>query len=276
MDVEFFSEEDDFISPRKAIVACNSTTTREGIASLLESHNFSSIKFDNGYTAFKTYSKTFPELVVVGLNLQRLNGREFLKEIGEINLSKNRMSRLIIIGQDNSRETILELLSILKKNKTHVKMSFLTLPWKKTDLLNQLKNLYGDDETFVENIETAIFRLNSEETDDNDPKRLLLSVSEIAKGLRIELGCDQDLSVNGNNAKDYIEQIEVSLFMIPVDHFEFSLVSTAKQEPSSIIGLLLLISGVATKHNKNISFVDVPFGIYQEIEKHGLKEILNI
>ena len=281
MDVELFSEDedrdrDDFVNPRKVIVACNSTTTREAIASLLESQNFSCIKFDNGYTAFKTYSKTFPELVVVGLNLKRLNSSEFLKEIGEINLSNNRTTRLIIIGQDNSRETILGLLAILKKYKTHVKMGFLTLPWKKVDLLNQLKNVYADDETFIENIESAIFQLSSEETDHSDPRHLLLNVSEIPKGLRIELGCDQDLSVNGVNAKDYIEQIEVSLFMIPVDHFEFSLSSAARQEPSSIIGLLLLISGVAKKHSKKISFVDVPFGIHQEIEKHGLRELLDV
>lgn len=277
MEIVLFDEEtvESTHQNGKALIAIRSLTSSECLSELTQTLHFKSDITDCGNKALKMYNSALPDVIVLDLNLPNLSGLELIHAIGENNVKRQHLSRIIVISHDTSRTTVSKLLLAVKAYRGHIKLGFMAKPWKVQDFYRQLRNLHSDNTALLEDIDAQLDRFDS--TEEGQPiveSRLVLGVTEIEKGLRVELGCDREISVNSTTVQSYIQHIEKNLLCAPVSYIEFSLSALTRVPPQNIIALLLLLHGLSGKWDKKIAFVEVPFGLYTMIKEHGLGHLI--
>ena len=262
------------LSQGTAIIATKSYSSNALIAELLCELNYETHLTDDGNKLRNEFSKYQAGLFVMDLELPGVSGIDLLNDIGRYNLEYNSLTRVVVISADTSRETISKLLITIKKYRGHLKLGFLARPWKPQDLYRQIRNLYPQESEFQQQIEQATQAHREDDTFVTEESRLVLGVTEIEQGLRVELGCDREISVTSKTVKVYIEQVEKRLLSAPVNYIEFSLSALARVPPQNVIALLMLLSGLSAKWEKKIAFVEIPYGLYRELQNHGLGELI--
>ncbi len=280
MDIELFEVdgEEGFVKNSnglKALVAEDSRSMRELISHLLMESGFRTVEASDGAQAMQNYIKGDFDFIVTDLHMPNLNGYQFLRQVASIARTKKQRTRVLVSSSDSKKATILKVLEIARSSDKTMQMGFLVKPWKAMDLLSQTRNLFQDKGPLL-GLDQQIDSLTQENQVYTDENRLIIGISETEGGLKMELGCDHQSSIESKTIMDYLESLEEAVFSVPVDDFVCGLARLAHQSPQSMVTLLLLIKGIADKQNKTLKFVEAPPLVLAEVKKQGLLEFLNV
>lgn len=277
MDIVLFDEDEELDTGSEvgdALIAIRSLTSSECLKEITQTLHFRTEATDCGSKALTAHQHQAADFVVMDLDLPNLDGLELIDAIGKENKAHDLLTRIVVISHDTSRSTVSKLLLAVKAYRGHIKLGFMGKPWKVQDFYRQMRNLYADQNALVAQIDEQLARFDQQEEQMVEESRLVLGVTEIEKGLRVELGCDREISVNSSTVQAYIQQVEKNLLSAPVDYIEFSLASLSRIPPQNVIALLLLLHGLSAKWKKQIAFVEAPFGLYKLMKDHGLGKLM--
>jgi len=258
----------------RPLVCTRSPHIRDRIRRLMAALDSEIISTSDGIDVLQRYIKNHPQLIIIDHDLPKLGSVELLNRLAKINVSKRQQMRVLVICSDNSRDTILKIMKPVKSAKGTLRLSMLVTPWNVPDFYRQIINLYPEDLAIKSRIEKTLTEFRNREIESLNETRLFLGVSETGLGLRVEVGDDKVISSTSVTMDDYAKKIERALLATTVEYIQFSLSSTADQLPANVVALMMLINGFATKHKKEILFVNIPENVKKQIEDFNLTGIL--
>lgn len=258
-----------------AVVLCtHSPQVDAKISKLLNALSLHHVKVSNGVEVFQRYIQKSPQLLIINNNLSKMSCEQLLGQIGKINSSTEDVTKVLVISDDNDRNTIIRIMRPVKTSKGSIKLGLMISPWNVPDFYRQLANLNPDNVEFKLKIDKVLEDFRLTEIKSLDETRLFLGVTEIGQGLRIDLGNDRILSESSDTADDYAAKIEKALLATSVEYIQFSLEATTDLLPANVVAMMMLINGFSSKHKKEILFVAIPPEVKSQILKFGLGEIL--
>ena len=256
------------------VICTRSSQVSSKITELMNSLNLPTVKVSDGFEVFQRYIQQVPRFIIVDNKLANMGTHELLNQIGRINTSSNQPARVLVICDDNNRDTILSIMKPVKVSGGRIKLGLLVTPWNVHDFFRQISNLDPHDIDLKSRIDDLSTELRHHEIESLSETRLFLGVSEIGQGLRIELGNDRVLSSTSISSDDYAMKIEKALISTTVEYLQFSLAETTDILPANVVALMMLINGFASKHKKEILFVAIPPEVKKQIESFNLEGIL--
>lgn len=279
MDIEFVDNDGDDQPEEaldsEAIVLCScSTVVDTKITQLLSALELEVVKVNDGVEVFQRYLQKSPQLLIINNKLPKMSCEQLLDQIAKINTSSSDVTKVLVISEDNDRNTIIKIMRPVKLSKGSIKLALMISPWNVSDFYRQLANINHENSALRSKIDAVLSQFRSTEIKTLDETRLFLGVTEIGQGLRIELGNDRVLSATSDTADDYAEKIEKALLATSVEYIQFSLEATTDLLPANVIAMMMLINGFSNKHKKEILFVAIPPEVKNQIKKFGLEEIL--
>jgi CheY-like chemotaxis protein len=274
-DIELFSPEQEskVCNGLNVLVVDDDKLMRTLISYILTQSGFKVITAIDGINAMQYYLKNKFDLVVTDLHMPKMDGYQLLNQIANLSKANNQRARVLVSSSDSTKPTILKVLGIARSANNLISLSFLVKPWTELDILTQTRNLFAENIQLTE-LDRQIDILNQEKQIHTQENRLVIGISETIDGIRIELGCDQKLSLDSATITEYLDNLENAVFCAPVEHFICCLGKMINQVPESMVTLLLLIRGLADKHGKKIQFIDASAVIIKEAKKQGVADIL--
>lgn len=278
-DVELFDSEAEKQKPvinngLNALVVEDSKSIRMAISLLLKQSGFTVNTATDGIEGLQRFMKKDFDLLVTDLHMPNMDGYQLFNQIIQLSNTNKRNIHVLISSSDSKKTTILKILGIARSSKKSIPLSFLVKPWKQIDFYSQIRNLFPKNIQLLE-LEQKISLLNQEKVEANE-SRLIIGISETSEGIRIELGCDQALSLESDSITEYLDSLENAIFCAPIETYICSLSRMVHQSPVAMVTLLLLIRGLADKYHKKLQFVDAPLIIKSEVKRQGLQEIIQL
>ena len=257
------------------IVVCTSSDPIDTkIITLLEAINLKAMRLADGVEVFQNFIENSPKLIIINNTLRKMSCEQLLDQIATLNVANKTVTKVLVISDDNERDTIIKIMRPVKYSNGAIKLGLMISPWNTPDFYRQITNLEQGNEKLQAKVEIALTQFRNEEIKNLDETRLFLGVTEIGQGLRIELGNDRVLSATSETADDYAEKIERALLATSVEYIQFSLAETADLLPANVVAMMMLINGFSNKHKKEILFVSIPTEVKKQIQKFGLNEVL--
>ncbi len=264
----------DEVGADATIVCTRSPEVFEKISAYLKVLRLSVVKVDDGLRILQRYVEYSPALIIIDNEVPKISIDELLSHIVRANASSNKVTRLVVICKDSSKDTIGKIMKPVKASKGSIKPGFLITPWNVLEFYRQLINHFPGNKKLKSRVDDELVRIRGHEIETLTETQLFLSVSEIGQGLRIELGNDRLISAASDSADDYALKIEKALLSCSAEYIQFSLEATTAMIPANVIAMMMLMNGFASKHKKQILFVAIPSQVKSYIEKYGLEEIL--
>ena len=259
----------------EAIVLCScSPAENVKISRFLSALELEVVSVNDGVEVFQRYIQKSPKLLIINNQLPKMSCEQLLHQIAKINSSSTGVTRVLVISNDNDRNTIIKIMGPVKSSKGSIKLALMIAPWNVSDFYRQLANLNPEDIELKSKIDTVLNQFRSSEIKTLDESRLFLGVSEIGQGLRIEIGNDRILSATSNTADEYAAKIEKALLATSIEYIQFSLEATTDLLPVNVVAMMMLINGFSNKHKKEVLFVAIPPEVKRQIKKFSLEEIL--
>lgn len=257
-----------------AVVYARASKDMARVSKLLEGLGGDVYQALDGVDILKRYVQNDPQLIIIDNHLPKMSSESLLTQIAHMNISDGKKSKVLIICDDNNRDTIIKYMKPVKDSNGTIKLGMLVTPWKIADFYRQIINLNPEDNQIKFKVEDSLAKFRNTEIESLKETRLFLGVSEIGQGLQIELGNDRVLSESSDTADDYVKKIENALLSTSVEYIQFSLGAMIDMLPANVVALMMLINGFAGKHKKEILFSSVPPKVMSQIESFGLMEIL--
>ncbi len=258
-----------------ALVVEDSKSIRSAISYLLKQAGFNVSTAVDGVEALHLFMRNNFDFIVTDLHMPKMDGYQLLQQISQISKTNNRAVRVLVSSSDSKKTTILKILEVAHDAKKLLPLSFLVKPWKELDFYTQTRNLFPNNMELMA-LGHQITQLNQQKKTASEETRLIIGLSETDEGIKIELGCDQELSLESSSISEYLDSLENAIFCAPVENYIFCLSQMLHQSAQSMVTLLLLIRGLADKHKKKITFVEAPPSIKSEVERQGLADIIKL
>ncbi len=257
-----------------AVIFASSTNGFDRIYELLKTLGLDIVQAGDSVEILKRYVQNDPSLIVIDNHLQGMSSADFLDQIVQMSVFKTRQSKVLVVCDDNNRDTVISIMKPVKASKGTLKLGMLVTPWTVADFYRQIINLHPDDVNIKFQVEQSLASFRNKEIESLNETRLFLGVSEIGQGLKIELGNDRVLSATSDTIDDYVEKIEMALLSTSVEYVQFNLEAMSDMLPSNVVALMMLINGFSSKHKKEILFTGISAKLESLVESYGLTEVL--
>jgi len=258
-----------------ATVVCTpSSRSYDKISKLLSGIEIRDVELENGAEVFQRYVQQSPPLIIIDHDLPVLSSDELLSQIARINLSNSKVTKILMICNEISKDHIVSIMKPVKLSKGSLKLGLLISPWNALDFYRQLINHFPGNEKLKSRVDGSLSIIRAKERSDLIESKLFLGVEEIGQGLRVNLGNDKVISSASETPDEYAKKIEKALLSCSVEYIQFSLEETTDMLPANVIAMMMLMNGYASKHKKEILFVSIPVDVKKHIENYGLEELL--